>query len=198
MWWSWLALTPSDQNFFFDKREAYTRPETELQQRAEKQPCYKQSRWTKFRTTGGDTPLQTWLMLLHFAKWANSCATLLKSLFRCRTCQLRNSSSKPEISWTIWPRPPLKSFTKIQWTTKRESDSTMTWCRSNSLASIIPASIANATVSSTKKQLGRTLQRAAAISPLKSLMTTPILDRLPSSAVAPSVFILKTPAWGFF
>ena len=45
--------------FFFYKREAYIRPETELQQRAEKQPRYKQSIRTKFLTTGGDTPLQT-------------------------------------------------------------------------------------------------------------------------------------------
>ena len=147
---------------------------------------------------GGDIPLQTWFILLHLAKWASPCATLLKSLFRCRTCQELKSSRKPKIPWTIWPRPPLKSFARIRWTTESEFDSTMTWCRSNSLASKIPALIASASISSIEKQLGRTLQRATVTSPLESLITTLILDHLPSSAVAPSMFILKTPAWDFF
>ena len=55
--------------FLYEKNLHKTRNWATTESR-KRQPHYRQSRWTKFRTTGGDTPLQTWLILLHFAKWA--------------------------------------------------------------------------------------------------------------------------------
>ena len=137
---------------------------------------YKPSRCSKFLTTGGETPRHTWLALLQWANRASSCATLLKSRFRCRIRQLKKPSRKLMIPLTMWPKPPLQSLDRMRWTEDKESDSIMIWLRSISLARRIPASIAKTSVSSTEKQPESTRHRAATTCPLQSLIITPILD----------------------
>ena len=155
-------------SFFFDEkisikgRKSYSKVQTAS-------PNYIQSKCIRVLTTGGETPLHKWHTLLHRANLASSCASLLKSLFRCRICQQAKPSRRPTIPLTMWPKPPPKSLDKMHWTIDKESDSMMSCWRSNSLARRIPASIAKASVSSTAKQLGRTRQRAAAAWPLQSL-----------------------------
>ena len=87
-------------SFFFDEkisikgRKSYSKVQTAL-------PNYIQSKCIRVLTTGGETPLHKWHTLLHRANLASSCATLLKSLFRCRICQQAKPSRRPTIPLTM-------------------------------------------------------------------------------------------------
>ena len=86
-------------SFFFDEkisikgRKSYSKVQTAS-------PNYIQSKCIRVLTTGGETPLHKWHTLLHRANLASSCATLLKSLFRCRICQQAKPSRRPTIPLT--------------------------------------------------------------------------------------------------
>ena len=86
-------------------------------------------------TIGGEKPFQSWMISLHLPKRASSCATLLKSLFKCLIFQLLKQPARLKIPWARWPISSLFSFATILWTSGRESVSVMTcWSSSPLLA----------------------------------------------------------------
>lgn len=94
------------------------------------------------------------------------------------------------IPWQRWPRPPSVLRACRLWIAMRESDSIMTWDSSNSLASGTPSCSAINSISRLVYCPGSILLGAATASPLQFLITTPMLDLLPSSDEAPSTFVL--------
>ena len=109
-------------SLFFDEEasnkltKATPKSYKELQQGFGSSSSYRPSKCSKFLTTGGETPRHTWPTLLQWANRASSCATLLKSRFRCRICQLIKPSRKLIIPLTMWPKPPLQSLDRMRWT----------------------------------------------------------------------------------
>ena len=94
------------------------------------------------------------------------------------------------IPWHRWPRPPSVLRACRLWMAMRESDSMMTWDSFNSLASRTPSCSAINSISRLVYCPGSILLRATIASPLQFLITTPMLDLLPSSNEAPSTLIL--------
>ena len=101
---------------------------------------------SKLCSNGGSTPSRDWVTPTVFANCANSCAALLKSLFRCFKFQLPNALRKLMIPWKIEPNSPMIKFELIAWTTNRESDSMTTWLSPLSRARRIPSLTAKASV----------------------------------------------------
>ena len=79
---------------------------------------------------------------------------------------------------------------------ERASLSSITWESCNSRARKIPCSTANTSTSSTEKWDWKSLQKAATVWPLQSLMMTPMQDDSWRSNEDPSTLILKTPGGG--
>ena len=125
-----------------------------------------------------------------------SWAALLPSLFRClKELQLK-TRVEDLISWRMWPSSPPLSFEFNVWIRTKASDSNIAFDVPISIAKRTPWCSANTSVIVAGRADGRSLLNAPIVAPVWSLMMTPMLERPPSFAVAPSTLILWKPNGG--
>ena len=91
--------------------------------------------------------------------------------FTCLTFRLSTELSKSRIPWIIGLRSPWRELDEMAWTTKRESDSSITYVSIIWRAKSIPSSATKASVTSTPYVADSNLALAATTIPLTSTVS---------------------------
>ena len=117
-------------------------------------------------------------------------------LFKCLTFHVSKEKDSKWIPRMMGVKSPWDELEEIASTTKSELDSIITCLSIFYRAIRMPSSIAKASVTSTSYCAGSSFTLAATTTPLQSRITTPTIEGLPSSDVAPSTFILCVPDGG--